>query len=89
MAPRRHFPRAAVGAVVERAGVPGDVAAEQTAAGGAGALARDQRELGRGVGELVEIRNGADQGREPGGARSEPRGGGEVVLADELEGKVA
>lgn len=53
VAPRRHFPRTAVSPVVEHTSVPGDIAAEQTAAGGAGALARDQGELGWSVWELI------------------------------------
>ena len=75
----------AVGAVGEDAAPPGDVAAKEGAAGGAGALARDEGEfLGR-LGQGVEVCDGADEGGEAGGGGGEPGGGGEVVGAGEAE----
>lgn len=77
----------AVAAVGGGALLPADVPAEERAACGAGALARDLGELGGGRGKLVEIRDGAHEGGETRGGTCETRGCGEVVLADDLQGE--
>lgn len=73
----------AVGAVWGGACVPGDVAAEEGAAGGAGALAGDTGEVFGWSGEGVEVGDGADEGGEACGAAGEAGGCGEVVGAGE------
>ena len=76
----------AVGAGGEDAVIPCYVAAEEGTAGGAGALAGDEGEFGRGLGELVEVCDGADEGGEAGGGGGEAGGCGEVVGGGEAEG---
>ena len=56
-----------VAAVRGRALLPPDVPAEQRAAGGSGALARNAAEVRGGRGELVEVCDCADEGGEAGG----------------------
>ncbi|CAG8491015.1 3358_t:CDS:2, partial [Scutellospora calospora] len=75
----------AVTAVVLLALLPAGVAAEQTPASGAGALAGDLAEVGWGCGELVEVRNGANESGEACSAGGQAGGCGEVVLGHDLE----
>lgn len=76
-----------VGAVLLLAHAPGDVAAKDTAACRARALAGNQGQLGRRVGQLVQVGNGAHEGSEAGSRRGEAGGGGEVVLGDDAQGQ--
>lgn len=78
-----------VGAILPGPHAPSDVAAEQRAAGGPGALARDKGQLRGALGQLVQVGDGPDEGGEPGGGRGQAGGGGEVVLADEPQGQCA
>lgn len=86
VAARRDDAGQAVQAVGAGAAVPGDEAALQAAARGAGALPGDARQLRRGLRQRVEVRDRAHEGGEAGGGGGEPRGGGEVVHGDEAEG---
>ena len=86
MARSGYQPGAGIRPVCQGALVPGDVPAEERAAGGAGALAGDYRELFWGLGELVKVGDGADEGGEASGGGGEPGGGGEVVGGYEAEG---
>ncbi len=82
---RGHLHGLGVEAVGLRPHLPRHVPAEQAAAGGAAALARDQGELGGRVGQLVEIGDGAHEGGEAGGGRGQAGGSGEVVLGDDAQ----
>lgn len=81
-----HEPRAAVRAIGLGPCVPGDVAPEQTAAGGARTLPRDQRELFWRLWKGVEVCDCANEGRKAGSRRGETRGGGEVIRRNDTEG---
>lgn len=76
-----------VAAVLVLAHSPGDVAAKQTAAGRARALASNDGELRGRVGELVKVGNGLDEGGESSSGRGQTSGCGKVVLGDNLQGK--
>lgn len=82
-----HLLRQRVGAVLLLALAPRDVSAEEAPARRAGALPRDEGKLRRRVGQLVEVRDGADESREPGGRGREARCSREVVLRDDAEGQ--
>lgn len=75
----------AVAAVEEETLVPCYVAPEERAACGAGALAGNEGELGGGLGELVKIRDGTDQGCKARGGGGKASGCGEVVGGAEAE----
>jgi hypothetical protein len=75
----------AVTAIILLALLPASVAAEQTPAGGAGALACDLAEVGWGCGKLVEVCNGTNESSEASSAGSQSGGCGEVVLRHDLE----
>lgn len=47
----------------------------------------DEGEFGRGLGQLVQVGDGADQSCEPGGGRGEAGSCGEVVGAYQFEGE--
>jgi hypothetical protein len=75
----------AVTAIVLLTLLPAGVATEQTPASGARALACDLAEVGGGCGELVEVRNGANESGETSSAGGQASGRGEVVLRHDLE----
>ena len=65
--------------------LPASVAAEQTPASRARALASDLAEVGGSGGELVEVGDGADESSEACCAGGQAGGGREVVLGNDLE----
>jgi len=75
----------AVAAVREGARPPGDVPAHQGAAGGTGPLACDAAELPWGLGQLVEVRDGAHEGGEAGSGAGQAGSGRKVVLGHDAQ----